>query len=295
MYKTHDQLSLKYSQNEIKNQALIETLVNRSSISHGDIVYDIGAGSGTISQALLNKGAKVIAIEKDITLYKKCQTKFTGCHNFELYIDDFLQIKLPPVKKYKVFSNIPFFHTADIIHKLLDNNNPPEDCYLIVQKEAGEKYAGIPKETLVSLSLKPDYWLDILHYFESKDFYPTPSVDNVLLQIEQRKFRLIPVHLYDAYQDFVVFLRKDNRPVDRSLKNILTYHQQKRLFRLLKIDEQINSSSLSFHQYLGLFQFFIRHNQQNLYTISGAKRNLRKQQNKLSKIHRTRAVQNNGE
>jgi 23S rRNA (adenine-N6)-dimethyltransferase len=295
MEKTNDQLTIKYSQNKLKNKALIETLINQSSISPGDIVYDIGAGAGIISQVLLKKGARVIAVEKDITFYDKwhLQQQFTGCQNFELYIDDFLQIKLPLTIKYKVFSNIPFFHTADIIHKLLDNNNPPEDCYLIVQKEAGEKYTGIPRETLASLLLKPIYWLDIIHYFESKDFYPAPGVDIVLLQIEQRKFRSIPTNLYSAYKDLVVFLWKDSsEPINRSLKHIFTYPQQKRLCKLLKIDEQMSPCNLNFHQYLGLFQFFIRHRRQNLYSITGAEQNLRKQQNNLSKIHRTRVIKN---
>lgn len=181
MYADNHQIALKYLQNEIRNKILIEALVNQSSISPDDLVYDIGAGSGTISLTLLKKGARVIAIEKDSAAFQKCRKQCAGYDRFELFIDDFLQCKFPPATKYKVFSNIPFFHTANIIHKLLDNTNPPEDCYLIVQKEAGEKYAGIPADTLSSLLLKPVYWIDIIHYFKSEDFFPTPAVDIVLL------------------------------------------------------------------------------------------------------------------
>lgn len=148
-------LHIKYSQNEIVNKKLIDRLVNQSSITEGDLVYDIGVGSGVISEALLKKGARVLAFEKDRQLYLKCKQKFINQDRFELYIDDFLTWEFPPGQQYKVFSNIPFFYTADIVNKLLLGNNSPEDCYLIIQKEAAEKYTGIFGDTLASLLIKP--------------------------------------------------------------------------------------------------------------------------------------------
>ena len=144
MHHGKDNFTLEYSQNRIVNKELIERLINQSAIAAGDLVYDIGAGSGTISEALLKKGAKVIAFEKDNRLYLECRRKFINHDRFELYLDDFLIWKIPPRQKYKVFSNIPFFHTADIVNKLLYSDNPPEDCYLIVQKEAAENTLASP-------------------------------------------------------------------------------------------------------------------------------------------------------
>jgi len=278
-----------YSSNTIVNKTVLEKLVGQSSITKGDLVYDIGAGSGIISEILLKKDARVIAIEKNRELYQKCKHKLIGQDRFELYLDDFLIYEFPPVEIYKVFSNIPFNYTSDIVNKLLYNSNPPEDCYLILQKEAAEKYAGIPRDTLVSLLIKPIYWIDILYHFKRSDFYPVPSVDVTLLQVEKRKARLIPKQYYDLYKDFVIYCREGGKQtVKRALKQLFTYSQLKQLTTLLTIDFQSRPTDLEFRQYLALFQFYLDLNLKNTgHLVQGAERKLHKQQANRIKIHRT--------
>jgi len=247
-----------YSQNEIINKQLIQELVNQSGIEKGNLVYDIGAGTGNITAALLKKGAGVIAIEKDERLYLKLRRRFSAEDNLEIHNADFLDMDLPPARNYKIFANIPFFHTAEIIKKLLFNKAPPEDCYLVVQKEAAEKYAGTPADTLVSLLIKPVFWVDILYHFKRKDFFPPPAVDIVLLQFEWRRCPLVPESQYNLYRDFVINCREGtSRKVKQALKDYFTFSQIKRIFRLLRIDYHARPAELSFRQYLGLFQFFM--------------------------------------
>jgi 23S rRNA (adenine-N6)-dimethyltransferase len=290
MHYNENTPDIEYSQNEIVNKRLIERLVNQSSIRKGDTVYDIGAGSGIISGALLKKGARVIAIEKDRRLYQECKQKFINQDRFELYLDDFLIREFLPEQKYKVFSNIPFFHTADIVNKLLFSSNPPEDCYLIIQKEAAEKYAGIPSDTLSSLLIKPLFWIDIIYHFKTSDFRPVPSVDVVLLQVERKRCQSFPDRYYDIYKDFVVFCREGtSRTIKRPIKQLFTYPQLKQMFRLLNIDYRSSPTALNFRQYLGIFQFYLRHNLKNIALIRGAEERLRQQQANRIKFHRTRS------
>lgn len=280
---------IEYSQNEIVNRKLLERLVSQSSISKGDLVYDIGAGSGTISEALLNKGARVIAIEKDPRLYHKCKARFLKRDRFELYLDDFLIWEFPRGQRFRVFSNIPFSRTADIINKLLFGATLPEDCYLIIQKEAAEKYAGINGDTLTSLLLKPLFWVDIIYYFRRTDFRPVPSVDVVLLQVEKRQCQLVSDRYYGLYKDFVVLCREGaGRTIKKSLKELFTYSQIKQVSKLLRIDFRSDPADLNFTQYLGIFLFYLDYIIKNKALILGAEEKLRKQQAYMEKIHRTR-------
>lgn len=86
------------------------------------------------------------------------------------YQGDFLQYELPEGKEYKVFANIPFNITAEIIHKITEKNRAPQDAYLVIQKEAAWKYIGYPyyKESLRSLLLKPYFEFRILHSFQKQ-------------------------------------------------------------------------------------------------------------------------------
>jgi len=276
-----------YSQNETVNKELIKSLINQTGIAGGDLVYDIGAGKGNITEALLETGARVIAIEKDGYLYRKLQQRFLDREAISLHHTDFLNWEFSG-HRYKVFANIPFIQTADIIKKLLFSNTPPEDCYLITQKEAALKYAGIPKETLTSLLIKPKFWVDIIHYFNRKDFYPAPAVDIVLIQFEKRKCQLVPEPVYNLYRDFIVFCREaSNGSIKKVLNHLFSYAQTKQIANLLEIELRQRPADLNFMQYLGIFQFLLGDNLKNINLIQGAENRLVKQRTKVNKIHRT--------
>ncbi len=247
-----------YSRNEIVNRRLLKRLVGQSGIEEGDTVYDIGAGAGTISRALLDKGAKVIGIEKDAEAYRKSRAKFLTEDRFELYLNDFLIMDFPPEGPYKVFSNIPFMHTAAIIDRLLFCDNPPEDCYLVIQKEAAERYAGIGGETLQSLFIKPLFWADVVYHFSGSDFFPVPGVDIVLVQFEKRRCRLVAEEHYGRYREFITYCRdRADKPVKKVLRGLLSWEQFRRLSRLVDIDYRASTGSLTFMQYLAIFQFHV--------------------------------------
>jgi 23S rRNA (adenine-N6)-dimethyltransferase len=277
-----------YSQNQTVNKGIIKSLINQSSISKGDLVYDIGAGSGNITKALLEKGARVISIEKDSNLYRKCQQRFMNSEAVSLHHADFLHWEFSPGHKYKVFANIPFIQTAAIVKKLLFNDNPPEDCYLVMQKEAALKYVGIPKETLASLLIKPIFWVDIVYHFKRKDFYPVPAVDIVLIQFVKRKFRLIPESYYKIYRDFIVFCRDLSAGnIIKVLKDLFTDPQIKQISTLLDIDVKCRPADLNFMQYLCIFQFLLAGNFANIARIQGAEAKLRKRRAPMKVIHQT--------
>jgi 23S rRNA (adenine-N6)-dimethyltransferase len=287
IYDHHD-LPLRYSQNEIANTKLLDRLIGQSGITEGDLVYDIGAGTGAITEVLLNRGAHVVAIEKDPRRFLECRARFSDRDKFEIYLNDFLQWEFLRDQEFKVFANIPFFHTTAIVNRLLFGASQPEDCYLIVQKEAAEKFSGTHGDTLSSVLIKPRFWVDIVYYFDRSDFRPAPSVDVALLQFQKRRYQLAPARIYGLYKDFVVFCRESgNATTKQSLSRIFTYTQMKRMFDLLGIDQRSDPADLTFQQYLGLFQFFQERDVKHKEVISGADTRLRGRQAHLEKSHKT--------
>ena len=281
---------IEYSQNFLKDPALVNKLLDKSSIGKEDIVYEIGSGKGVITQELAKRCLKVIGIEKDKKLYKILKEDLFKKHKIEIKLGDFLEQKLLLEKRYKVFSNIPFNITADIVRKLTCSPNPPEDCYLIIQKEAAQKYAGLPKETQFSLLLKPWFELKVLHYFQKMDFSPVPSVDIVLLQIKKREESLVKKIYTQLYRDFIVYGFNQWKPtLEEAFKKIFTYVQFKKLSRNLGFDLRAKPSDLDLRQWLGLFSYFsenVEEDKKKL--IYRAEFWLKQQQSHLQKIHRTK-------
>src|SRR5436305_10777683 len=125
-------------------------MLDRLSIGHDYVGYEIGDGKGIITWRLALRWKQVIAIEKDSRLSALLLQQFADRSNVTIHEGDFLDYCLPR-KPYKVFANIPFNITTAIVTRLTAAQYPPEDAYLTMQKDAAEKFRGKPHESLYTV------------------------------------------------------------------------------------------------------------------------------------------------
>ena len=277
-----------YSQNRLRSHQLVRRLLERSSIRPGELVYDIGAGHGIISRELARLDARVIAIENDKKLHWRLTRRLGSNPLIDIRLADFQEYRLPSDEAYKVFANIPFLATAGIVRKLLWRENPPKDCYLVVQKEAAQRFRGIPCETLLSVLLKPWFEFSLLHGFRRTDFVPAPGVDVVLMRIRKRGPPLLTSEHAGPYRDFVVYAFRQGSPsLKKALDGILTDTQFRRLSDDLGFGLQARPSDLDVQQWLTLFRFFsTRVDKDRRRPTLGAQQRLCRQQLRPRKRHR---------
>ena len=105
------------SQNFLTKRQLIRKILNLSSITADDIVLEIGAGKGHLTEALCQVSGLVYSVEIDRKLYEHTRTKLSHLTNLKLIHGDFLKLSLPARGGYKVFANIPYFITTQIMDK----------------------------------------------------------------------------------------------------------------------------------------------------------------------------------
>jgi len=287
---------LSHSQNFLRNSKLVAKLVSDSGINSRDTVFEIGPGKGIITRQLAEKAARVIAVEYDRSLADRLKQKFADCGSVKIIFGDFLKTKLPERGDYKVFSNIPFNLTADILNKLTLAANPPQDSYLIVQEDAAMKYVGSPygEERLRSLMLKPEFELTITHRFRSTDFSPVPSVNIVMLKIKKREQCLLNNRDMNAYRDFVAYaFSQHGKNLKERMKRIFTNEQFKRQASEQKFNPFARPGDLRFEQWMGLFRYFLKGvpSDKKVLTLGSYSRLIR-EQSRLKKIHRTRGAKN---
>lgn len=141
-------------QNFLKSPKLALFLIGHSNIKKRDLVIDLGAGSGVITNALARRCKKVIAVEKDPETAKKLRANLDRqkISNVEIFVGDLRELKLPN-EPYKIFANPPFSLSAEVFYKLLNlenrdgqivelenkNHRRPDAIYLILQKTTGLK------------------------------------------------------------------------------------------------------------------------------------------------------------
>ena len=252
--RQHNQLRL--SQNFLQSPKLVRRLIRMSKIGPSDTVYEIGPGNGIITAALANVAGHVIAIEKDPALVRRLRERFRLLDNVEIVEKDFLAYSFPGCK---IFANIPYNITAQILRKILDERPHLDEGFLILQKEAAQKFSGSPKETLVSILAKPFFELQILYRLRRTDFRPVPNVDSVLLSIKRRSHPLIQAQDLVPFRDFVQYgFRRWKPNLKLAYKHVFTYKQWKRLARDLDFRLNATPTELSFEQWLNLYSRFKR-------------------------------------
>lgn len=194
-----------HSQHFLRNPRLIAELIGHSNIRRGDLVIDIGAGSGAITAVLARRCRQVLAYENEPGILNKLQQNMRRHKNVKVIAQDFLLAKLPD-EPYKVFANIPFHLSADIVRKLTNNEmHAPRSIYLIVQKQFAQKIAPSDQHFTSQLGtqLAPWWQTRIRRPLRRMDFTPPPAVDTVLLELKPRPEPLLPTLERDEYQSFV--------------------------------------------------------------------------------------------
>lgn len=178
------------SQHFLRSPKLALILIGHSNIKKRDLVIEIGAGSGVITSALSKRARKIIAIEPDAITAKKLRAnlKARNIENVEIVEKDFLDYDLPD-EPYKVFSNPPFHLSSKIVHKLIEDKNPPESFYLILQKQFALKLLNTDRHYTSQLGqeLIKSYQTKIKYPLRPVDFTPPPAVPTVLFEAKQIK------------------------------------------------------------------------------------------------------------
>jgi len=238
-----------------------------SKIGLSDTVYEIGPGNGIITAALANVAGQVIAIEKDPELVRHLRQRFCAVENVEIVEKDFLNYSFgarrgvsgaKSVSGYKIFANIPYNRTSQIVRTILQERSGLCEAYLIMQKEAAKKFAGSPRETFFSILAKPLFDFKVLVQLDRADFWPIPNVDSVLLSIKRRARALIETPEIPLYREFVEYGFGRWRPNLRlAFKNVFTYKQWKHLARDLEFSLNATATDLSVEQWLGLYREFL--------------------------------------
>lgn len=249
--------SIRYAQNFLIRSDFVASLVSLARFSNDDTVYEIGPGKGIITRQLAQVANRVIAIEIDPLLCTSLRKVLRNVENIEVVEADFLEYQIRD-KDYKVFAGIPYNITAAIMRKLLCCNNTPQEAYLIMQQEAGWRFAGQPKENLFSLSVKPWFSTDIIQFVPRTEFEPIPSVDSVLLAVKKRPTPLISDKQSDLYRGFLQYgFGRWRANLKQNFKTVFTYTQWRKLGAELHFALDSKPTDLTFEQWLHLFYFLL--------------------------------------
>jgi 16S rRNA (adenine1518-N6/adenine1519-N6)-dimethyltransferase len=176
-------------QHFLNSKHVLGQIIEAANIKEGEHVLEIGPGTGVLTEALLNAGAIVTAIEKDDRAIEELKAKFRDFLTERLKIihgdildDSTLEM---PDGPYSIVANIPYYITGAILEKFLESPHKPDKMVLLVQKEVADRIvANDGKESILSVSVKAFGKPKIVAKVPPGAFTPPPTVDSAILAIE---------------------------------------------------------------------------------------------------------------
>lgn len=195
-------------QNFLVDDDVLEKIVETANISADDLVIEIGPGLGNLTDKLLKKAKKVIAIELDGRMLRILQDRFSLYDNLEIINQDVLKVDINEIiqkekmeneiKSTKIVANLPYYITTPIIMKLLEEKGDFESITVMIQKEVADRLCAKPGDKLSGAITYSVYY-----YAEAKEvlkvphtsFIPEPEVDSEVIKLDIRKEP--PVHVED--------------------------------------------------------------------------------------------------
>ncbi|MDE6406021.1 MAG: 23S ribosomal RNA methyltransferase Erm [Lachnospiraceae bacterium] len=191
------------SQNFLTDKKLIHRIIRLADLQKEDTVLEIGTGKGHLTEELCRRAGRVCSVEIDERLMETAKRRLSKHANVELVLGDFMKYRLPGKGAYRVFANIPFFLTTQIVEKLAQGTNPPADMWLVMEKGAAKRFMGLPKENKKSLELKVRWDMKMVYHFRREDFHPKPAVDTVLVHFARKAVPDLDGREYRAFQKFI--------------------------------------------------------------------------------------------
>lgn len=184
-------------QHFLRDRSLAADVVRNAGVGSGDLVYEIGAGTGILTGELAVRAGRVVAIELDVRLARRLRDRFPGV---EVVHGDALRAPLPD-DPFRVVANVPFAHTTALLRRLLDNpGSPLLRADLIVQWEAAIKRASQRPSTLLTLGWAPWFEFTVSRRIPARRFVPPPRTDAAVLTITRRPDPLLDPSERNAFR-----------------------------------------------------------------------------------------------
>jgi 16S rRNA (adenine1518-N6/adenine1519-N6)-dimethyltransferase len=206
------------------NSDILGRLVEYASLTKDDVVLEVGAGFGFLTELLSQKCKKVIAVEIDPQLVNFLRKQLCNFNNVDLIEGDIFKVSIPDFNK--VVSAPPYSISSPLLFHLLETKF--DLAVLILQKEFAERLAapvGSKNYGRLTVSIHYRTEVELLDLVVRKMFYPPPDVDSMMLRLKPRD---PPFHVNDEAIFFEIvrtLFTQRNKKVRNALINFLRTRQ----------------------------------------------------------------------
>ncbi len=197
----------RFGQNFLIDHNLMNKLVAAAEIGPSDTLLEVGPGTGSLTEKLLEVSAHVVAVEIDRGLQSICRSRFDGSSQFTLIGRDILDRKsaiAPQVLnelreqqrelggRILLLSNLPYQVSAPVVINLLLGDLPVSPMCFTIQAEVADRITARPggKEYgPISVIAQALGQVRRIARVPPQAFWPEPKVHSTMLRLDRRTDR----------------------------------------------------------------------------------------------------------
>jgi len=220
-----------FGQNFVTDPNTVRRIARLARVGPGDLVVEIGAGLGSLTLALAETGAEIIAVEVDHGLVPVLKSVVAEQLNVTVIDGDAMTLDwealIPAGRTAIVVANLPYNIATPLIADLLDQVPRIERFVVMVQKEVAQRLAATAGTSdYGAISVKVSYWAtaQLLGDVPASVFIPRPKVTSSIIEIIRRSEPAIDEEV--RAKDLFTVVRKAfgqrRKMLRRSLSDITT-------------------------------------------------------------------------
>ena len=183
----------KWGQNFVIDPNTVQRIVRTADVQPEDVVLEVGPGLGSLTLALLDTGAQVVAVEIDPALAERLPATVAefapgAADRLHVVPADALHIDELPREPTAVVANLPYNVAVPVVLHLLATFASIEKLLVMVQREVADRLCAAPGSRTYGAPSVKARWFGDVHYAGDVGrsvFWPAPNVDSGLVRIDR--------------------------------------------------------------------------------------------------------------
>jgi 16S rRNA (adenine1518-N6/adenine1519-N6)-dimethyltransferase len=175
----------KLGQHFLIKGAILERIAAAACPAHEEIVVEIGPGRGALTEKLLKRADRVVAVELDPDLAAHLRHRFAAEPRLEVLQADALATDLNQWGRAPIAGNLPYYAASPILEKAV--RSPAARAVFLIQKEVADRLVAPPgRREYGFLTVQIALFAKVRKLFEVKPaaFHPPPKVDSAVVLLE---------------------------------------------------------------------------------------------------------------
>ena len=240
----------RYGQHFLHDRGVIAKIVAAVDPQPGDAIVEIGPGTGALTAPLLDRVARLEAVEIDRDLAARLEAEHPrlALHRGDVLRFDFA--RLPD--RLRVVGNLPYNVSTPLLFRLVEVADRLRDAHLMLQKEVVDRMVAAPSTSEYGrLSVMLQYRFEMRKLFDVKPgaFRPPPKVDSAVVRLVPKPAAALAARDRAALARVVTAAFTKRR---KTLRNALAGVVDESSLRALGIDPRLRPENLGVPQYVAI-------------------------------------------